>query len=239
MPAHIDYSSGSEEEEMTPNKGSHISCGSNGGEVKLSLCYSYRQAVDSFSGWPSAVVKSKENHSLSQDLIQGQNHFLCNLGIYALQQSGGLSRLCHCLKQLTSYSWSCGNLIVTPELFIVIWPSQAGFTSSIAVQNQASSATSHHFGHSYSELSSLCVSLFLAVTWNQADFLLLFHNKHQLERGLCQSQRAVMLLRISELHIVLLLGLPQTHCLPFKIKIHLWCLGSSCQRTWAVLFSNL
>lgn len=75
MPAHIDYSSESEEEEMTPNKGSHVPCGSRGGEVKLSLCYSYRRAVGSFSGWTSAVIKTKENHSQSQNLIQGQTIF--------------------------------------------------------------------------------------------------------------------------------------------------------------------
>lgn len=75
MPTHIDYSSESEEEEMTPSKGSHISCGSSGGEAKLSLCCSYRRAVGSVSGWPSAVVESTENHSLSQDLIQGQKPF--------------------------------------------------------------------------------------------------------------------------------------------------------------------
>lgn len=177
MPAHIDYSSESEEEEVTPNKGSHISCGSNGGEVKLSLCYSYRHAVDLFPGWLSAVVKSKENHSLSQDLIQGQNNFLCSLGIYALQQSRGLSRLCHSLKQLTSYSWSCGNLIVTLSSSLSLGQARQASLSQLQFRNQASSATSHHFGHSYSELPSLYVSLFLAVTWNQADFLPLFHNK--------------------------------------------------------------
>lgn len=131
MPTHIDYSSESEEEEMTPNKGSHLSCGSNGDEVKLSLCYSYRCAVDSFSGWPSAVVKSKENHSLSQDLIQGQKCFLCSLGIYALQQSGGLLRFCHCLSQPTYQLW---QLDCHSELFTVIWPSQAGFIFSTAIQ---------------------------------------------------------------------------------------------------------
>lgn len=64
-----------------------------------------------------------------------------------------------------------------------------------------------------------------------------FTTKHPLERGLSQSQRP--LLRISELHVVQLPGLPQTHCLALKIKIHLWCLRSNCQRTRAVLFSNL
>lgn len=163
---------------MTPSKGSHISCGSSGAEVKVSLCYSYRRAVDSLSGLPSAVVKSKENHSLSQDLIQGQNHFLCSLGIYALQQSGGLSRLCHCLAQwFTSYSWSCGNLIVTLSSSLSFGQARQASLSQLQFRNQASSATSHHFGHSSSELPPLCVSLFLAVTWNQADFLPLFHNK--------------------------------------------------------------
>lgn len=65
-----------------------------------------------------------------------------------------------------------------------------------------------------------------------------FITKHQLERGLSQSQRPVRLLRVSEFHVVQLPGLPQTHRPAFKIKIHLWCLGSNCQRKRAVLFSN-
>lgn len=47
MPTHIDYSSEPEEEEMTLNKSSHVSCGSDGDGVKASLCYSYRRAGDS------------------------------------------------------------------------------------------------------------------------------------------------------------------------------------------------
>lgn len=66
-----------------------------------------------------------------------------------------------------------------------------------------------------------------------------FTTKHQLERGLSQSHNPARLLRISELHVVWLPGLPQTHCLAFKIQIHLWWLGSNCQRTRAILFSNL
>lgn len=62
MPTHIDYSSELEEEEMTLSKSSHVSCGSNGDEVKANLCYSYMSAGDSFSVWPSAVVESKDNH---------------------------------------------------------------------------------------------------------------------------------------------------------------------------------
>jgi len=62
MPTHVDYSSEPKEEEMTLNKRSHVSCGSNGDGVKASPCHSYMHAANSFPVRPSAVVKSKANH---------------------------------------------------------------------------------------------------------------------------------------------------------------------------------
>lgn len=97
--------------------------------------------------------------SLSQGLVHGQDHFLSSLGIYTLQQSGGLSRLCYGLSQpIYSYSRSHGNLSVSlsPSLSF----GQAGqiLLSQLQLRNQASSATSGHFGHHSSELPPLFLS---------------------------------------------------------------------------------
>lgn len=78
IPTHVDYSSEPKEEEMTLNKSSHVSCGSDGDGVKASLCYSYRHAGDLFSVWPSAVVKSKRNHEFEPGTGPGPRPFpLC------------------------------------------------------------------------------------------------------------------------------------------------------------------
>lgn len=55
----LQLSSNPEKGEMTPNKNIPILCGSNGDGTQASLCYGYSHAGDSFTVWPSTVVKSK------------------------------------------------------------------------------------------------------------------------------------------------------------------------------------
>lgn len=49
MPTHIEYPSEPEEDEMTLNQSSHVSCGSHGDGVKASLCYSCRGLIFSMA----------------------------------------------------------------------------------------------------------------------------------------------------------------------------------------------
>lgn len=134
--------------------------------------------------------------SQSQDLVHGQDDFLSSLGIYTLQQSGGLSRLCHSLStnlQLFTKPW---QLVCESEPFIVIWPSWADFAFSIATQKPS------QLSHLWSFWSSFLwtVSTFSLSSWQWQPEAKLssrhsFKTTHQLERGLL-SQGQRLLFRI-------------------------------------------
>lgn len=177
--------------------------------------------------------------SLSQGLVQSQDHFLSSLGIFALQRSGGLSRLCHCLSQpIYGYSWSRGNWIVSLSSSLSFGQVGHISLSQLQLRKQSSSATSGHFGHPSSELPPLCLSV-PGSDLKPSCLLTIFPQQHTSykevfspkDRGCCLGFLSSMLLSSLVSHRLTVRS--------WAIKVCLWCLRSNAQRTRAILFSNL
>lgn len=143
---------------MTPNKNIHILCGSNGDGTQASLHYSYSHAGDSFTVWPSTVVKSKcsvgaRTWCMAKTISSLALVFTPSSNLEVYQDSATAS------QPIYSYSRSHGNLSVSLSPSLSFGQVGQILLSQLQLRNQASSATSGHFGHHSSELSPLFLSL--------------------------------------------------------------------------------